>query len=134
VDEFIDTDNDGVSDAYENDPESDIDGDGLTKAEEEALGTNPYDPDSNGDGISDYDAYRGGFDPLEDDIDGDGLDFEEEEELGTNPLESDTDGDGVDDDADHFPLDPDLQDFPGNSGDNTPPDFNLLKPSNAQQI
>lgn len=43
----------------------DTDGDGLPDAEEEALGTDPAKPDTNGDGISDYDhVYVWFTDPL----------------------------------------------------------------------
>ena len=51
-----DTDNDGVVDAFDidpNNPNSDSDGDGVTDIEEQRNGTNPLDPDSDGDGVSD---------------------------------------------------------------------------------
>ncbi len=51
-----DTDNDGVLDAFDidpNNPNSDSDGDGVTDIEEQRNGTNPLDTDSDGDGISD---------------------------------------------------------------------------------
>ena len=48
----------------------DVDGDGLTDAEEWVLGTNPVNWDSDGDGISDYFECLNGLDPL-DPIDGD---------------------------------------------------------------
>jgi len=61
----------------------DRDGDGLTDWEEWELGTDPLDPDTDGDGISDGDEVDG-TGPLED--------------WGpTDPLEADTDGDGIDD-------------------------------------
>ncbi|MEM7313194.1 MAG: choice-of-anchor D domain-containing protein, partial [Planctomycetota bacterium] len=44
--------------------EPDNDGDGLPKDIEEALGTSDENRDSNGDGISDYEAVIAGFDPL----------------------------------------------------------------------
>jgi hypothetical protein len=55
---------------------SDCDGDGLTNAEEAALGTNPDVADTDGDGLTDG---------------------EEVNTHGTNPTVADTDGDGVDD-------------------------------------
>jgi uncharacterized repeat protein (TIGR01451 family)/MYXO-CTERM domain-containing protein len=68
-----DTDLDGVLDPGErnpNDPSDDIpgtgdcDGDGLTDAEEEALGTDPCDEDTDGDGIPDGTEVTLGLDPL----------------------------------------------------------------------
>jgi len=80
-------------------PDNDIDGDGLTNAEEERLGTNPYDPDTDGDGLSDwYEVKILNTDPLRIDTDGDGLtDFEEVMKYGTRPDLVDTDGDGLSD-------------------------------------
>lgn len=50
----IDTDGDGIIDSQ--DP--DIDNDNLTNEEEEELGTNPFDPDSDDDGVNDdQDAF-----------------------------------------------------------------------------
>ncbi len=54
----------------------DSDGDGLTDDEERALGTDPHNPDTDGDGIGDGDEVH---------------------IYGTNPLKSDTDGDGFSD-------------------------------------
>ncbi len=51
-----DTDNDGVVDAFDtdpNNPNSDSDGDGVADIDEKRNGTNPLDSDSDGDGISD---------------------------------------------------------------------------------
>lgn len=48
------------------DPAGDEDGDGLTNAEEEALGTNPENSDSDGDGYTDKDEVDAGTDPLDD--------------------------------------------------------------------
>ena len=47
-----------------------------------------------------------GTDPLDPDTDGDGSDDGEEGERGTDPLDPDTDGDGTPDGVDDFPLDP----------------------------
>jgi len=54
----------------------DSDGDGLDRDQELALGTDPKNPDSDGDGLSDG---------------------EEVSDFGTNPLAADSDGDGYDD-------------------------------------
>ncbi len=102
--------------------ERDHDRDGLTNEEEEALKTNPYHPDTDGDGLSDFEEVRryhtnpliadsdgDGLtdgqevftyftDPTRWDTDGDGLsDGEEVRYYGTNPLRADTDGDGLSD-------------------------------------
>jgi hypothetical protein len=45
------------------DPRADDDGDGLTNAEEEALGTDPGEADSDGDGMSDTEEFEHGTDP-----------------------------------------------------------------------
>ena len=81
----IDSDNDGVDDGfdgYPNDPtrwedtdrdgiedknDTDIDGDGLSNAEEIRIGTFPYKVDSDADGISDSEEQVGGTDPLDPD-------------------------------------------------------------------
>ena len=77
---LVDLDSDGCSDIED----LDIDGDGLSNLQEDQIGTDPRNPDS------DYDSYKDGFDafPLD-------------------PLEwADTDGDGCGDNSDEFPLDP----------------------------
>lgn len=83
---------------------NDPDGDGLPNDFEETLGTDPDNPDTDGDGLTDYDeaiTYKtpsGGPDPLVVDTDDDGLDDHEEVILyGTAAHRSDTDGDGLDD-------------------------------------
>ena len=55
---FSDADSDGVEDAFDadsTDPNSDSDGDGLTDAQEQSLGTNPLSSDTDGDGTADAD-------------------------------------------------------------------------------
>ncbi|MCC7022440.1 MAG: hypothetical protein IT338_06415 [Thermomicrobiales bacterium] len=59
----------------------DADGDNLTDAAEAQLGTDPHNPDTDGDGLSDFDEV--GFDPTT--------------ATGTSPTNWDTDGDGVGD-------------------------------------
>ena len=95
----------------------DSDGDGLRNVDErQGPGpvTDPYDPDSDDDGLLDGYEVRFGLDPntADDtgaDTDGDGLDLAGEQGAGTNPGESDTDGDGAPDgvevDAGTDPLD-----------------------------
>ena len=78
---------------------SDRDGDGLGKCEEERLGTDPNNWDTDGDGLSDGDeVLKYGTDPLKADTDGDGLsDYDEIYKYKTDPLNPDTDGDGLSD-------------------------------------
>lgn len=95
------------------DPEADDDGDGLTNAEEAALGTDPNNPDTDDDGISDGDEVNVyGTDPLNLDSDGDILYDGGELVYGTGLLNPDTDGDGLLDGEEVYfygtdPLNPD---------------------------
>ena len=126
---FDDRDGDGLSDAYElavdldpdaaNNANADPDSDGLSHAEEDALGTlgNVADSDADGlgdgvetttsarfadtdgDGLSDGDEVTRRTDPLLADSDGDGVSDKVEIDNGTDPKDKrDTDGDGVFDD------------------------------------
>jgi len=78
---------------------SDKDGDGLTKREEKELGTDPDNPDTDGDGLKDGEEVRTYFtNPLNPDTDGDGLkDGDEVRTYKTDPVKSDTDGDSLTD-------------------------------------
>jgi len=92
---------------------ADDDNDGLTNAEEEVLGTDPNNPDSDGDGLDDGDEVNGtganegvgSTDPRDADSDDDGLtDGDEVLGTGTNagsgatdPNDDDSDGDGIQD-------------------------------------
>jgi outer membrane protein OmpA-like peptidoglycan-associated protein len=77
----------------------DKDGDGLTQKEEEELGTDPLNPDTDGDGLKDgseIKQYRS--DPKNPDSDGDTLkDGEEVLNYKTDPNKVDTDNDGLKD-------------------------------------
>lgn len=79
----------------------DRDGDGLSDADELALGTDPTRPDTDGDGLSDGSEVNDyGTDPLEVDTDGDLLnDGVEVEVHHTDPLLADSDQDGLSDGA-----------------------------------
>lgn len=94
---------------------ADDDNDGLTNLEEDALGTDPGNPDTDGDGINDGDevsagtakVYEPGVDtnPLDADTDDDGINDGDEtngsgplDGIGTtDPLNNDTDKDGLPD-------------------------------------
>lgn len=69
-------------------PDADDDGDGLSNQEEELSGTNPDNPDSDYDGLSDYDEiYTYNTNPNSKDSDGDGASDAWETYHGYNPLE-----------------------------------------------
>jgi hypothetical protein len=102
-----DSDSDGLWDAWEMQQfgnlnqkgTDDPDKDGLTNAQEFTASTDPNNPDSDGDGLTDGDEvnkYK--TDPLKADTDGDGLtDGDEVNKYKTDPLKTDTDGDGISD-------------------------------------
>jgi hypothetical protein len=118
-----DLDGDGIFDSIEDlydcldknvaDADADPDGDSLSNRAELGFGTNPCNPDSDGDGLSDGEELNrlvGGqsapTDPLSEDTDGDGLLDSAEtgtgvvngtDNTGTDPLVSDTDADGLGD-------------------------------------
>ncbi len=80
--------------------DEDMDGDGLTVAEETAAGCLPDDWDTDDDGISDGAEVGGthGTDPTLADTDGDGLsDGQEINTYSTDPTDPDTDDDGAND-------------------------------------
>lgn len=95
----------------------DTDGDGLTDAEENNLGTDPAKADTDDDGLSDGDEvnkYK--TDPLVADTDGDGLsDGDEVLSHDTDPLKADTDGDGLNDgdEINEYRTDPKNKDTDG---------------------
>lgn len=103
----FDWDDDGLTNEAEfilgTDPANpDTDGDGRLDGEEvlEEPLTDPFDPDTDDGGVSDGDEVDDGTDPNDADddegfdFDGDGLTNEEEFILGTDPANPDTDGDG----------------------------------------
>jgi len=90
-----DFDEDGIGDLC--DPDGD--NDGLTNAEETTIGTDPFNSDSDGDGMLDGDDPE----PLIPDTDHDGISDADEILAGTDPLNPDSDGDGQNDAVDAFP-------------------------------
>jgi heat shock protein HslJ len=105
-----DTDGDGLTNQNEQgigtDPNNaDTDRDGLLDGQEVlTLKTNPLLPDSDGDGLTDGDEVKRGTNPLNPDTDGDALRDGDEVRIGTNPLKQDTDGDGLIDSAEPGPC------------------------------
>ena len=100
----------------------DIDGDGLTNWQELQLGTNPFSPDTDGDGISDLEdplpLSTANLSPVNgiawgpiamDDADGDGIpNFSDQFPYGLGNVQAwdtDTDGDGIPDVIDPVPWD-----------------------------
>jgi alpha-tubulin suppressor-like RCC1 family protein len=116
-------------------PSGDLDGDGLSNDAEAAHGTDPLNPDTNGDGVLDGAAVSSGLSATDLDMDDDGVVNQVERTNGTDPFLADTDGDGVADATDAFPLDPTRWQAPtGTPGDTTPPIITLLEPNNAVPV
>ena len=114
---------------------TDDDQDGLTAWREWLAGTDPYNPDTNGNGILDGIEESDTVSALNPDTDGDGLSNAAELLLGTDPYVADTDGDGVLDGADAFPLDPTRSAMPPpNPLDTTPPIIILKEPTTARPV
>jgi len=101
----------------------DKDRDSLLSNDEYLYGTDDTKPDSDGDGLTDYDEAKIGWNvvtagtvagypkrvfsnPAAADSDGDGLSDAQEKAAGTDPLNPDTDRDGDGDKTDPKPLDP----------------------------
>lgn len=107
VDATLDSDSDGMPDAYEweygfktlvADATLDADGDGLSNLAERTALTNPRVADTDGDGLND--AAETTTNPLLADTDGDGLSDGEELHalpVASNPNNADSDGDGIGD-------------------------------------
>jgi serine/threonine protein kinase len=79
--------------------QGDDDGDGLSNSQEAEIGTDPNDPDTDNDGLTDgQEVNEYGTNPRLPDSDGDNLsDGDEVNVYGTSPTNPDTDGDGVND-------------------------------------
>lgn len=93
----VDSDNDGLPDAWElqhfgnlttADASTDSDGDGLTDAMEYSLGTDPKLSDTDGDGLSDLQEITYHTNPLLADSDGDGDSDGDEVKYGSDPTNS----------------------------------------------
>lgn len=104
----------GIGFLFGSDENTDKDNDGLTKKQEKALGTNPNNADTDGDGLKDgEEVNRYKTNPLNQDSDNDGLkDGEEITKYNTDPMNFDTDKDGLKDGEEvnkhkTEPLDPD---------------------------
>jgi alpha-tubulin suppressor-like RCC1 family protein len=111
---------------------SDADADGLVTWREYLLGTDPLNPDSNGNGIPDGLDEASGLSAANPDLDGDGVANWTELALGTDPFSADSDGDTYNDLVDAFPLDPARHTAPsGNPSDTTPPVITLTQPVSA---
>lgn len=113
----------GIRDGIE-----DFDDDLLITYFELSLGTDPFDPDTDGDSLTDrFEAQYQPLDPLavdsdddgtpdpDEDIDDDGLRTDREQAQGTNPVRADTDDDQLADPAEvetypTIPTDPDTDD------------------------
>jgi alpha-tubulin suppressor-like RCC1 family protein len=114
---------------------SDPDGDGLPTPLEGPAGCDPYNFDSNGDGLLDGAAVGAGLSCSDLDMDDDGVQNLLERARGTDPFRPDTDDDGSNDAADCFPLDPTRWVCPpSDPNDHTPPIITLTSPTNATLI
>jgi len=111
---LVDSDEDGLNDCYEvidlgtnpssmftldnpyRDGDMDFDGDSLSNMEEFNAGTDPWNKDTDGDGLTDGAELKVYFtDPLDPDTDGDGITDGEEIRTGTDPLNAFTISAGV---------------------------------------
>ena len=135
----LDSDGDGLTNDEEaqlgTDPfNPDTDGDELGDGREvKELSTNPLNPDTDGDGLSDGDeVLRRSTDPLNPDTDGDGLADGDEVRRATDPLNPDTDRDGSQDGNEvqigTDPLKPDTDNDELLDGQESPPCPNPLDP------
>lgn len=134
-----DDDGDGLTNREEaeigTDPNNpDTDGDELLDGEEvKRFSTNPLNPDSDADALSDgEEVLRRGTDPLNPDTDGDALTDGDEVARGTDPLKADTDEDkltdGIEVQIGTDPLKPDTDNDQLIDGDESPPCPDPLNP------
>jgi outer membrane protein OmpA-like peptidoglycan-associated protein len=96
--------------------DADYDNDGLTNGKEKEIGTDPKNPDTDGDGLMDGEEVNNFYtDPLDQDTDDDNLtDFAEVMEHKTAPTRPDSDADGLDDGSEIArKTDPNNQDSDG---------------------
>jgi alpha-tubulin suppressor-like RCC1 family protein len=113
----------------------DQDLDSLETWREYFLGTDPLNPDTNGNGVMDGLDDRSGANGQNPDVDEDGVPNWIEQLNGTDPFRADTDGDSVSDLNDAFPLDPTRSMAPSsNPSDTTPPVVTLKEPVSARLI
>jgi len=113
VPDGVDDDNDGLPTTLERR--------GVPLGNGETITTDPFDPDTDGDGLEDgtevrvnrfidrsagQSYYIAQSDPTDPDSDDDGLDDYEERQLETNPMEADSDSDSLADTGDYNPTDP----------------------------
>ena len=97
-DNGLDPNNNGVPGNPNNGAAGDPDGDGLTNIAEFNLGTKPNDSDTDDDSLNDGAEVSANTNPFVADTDGDGLlDGAEVNTHDTNPRVADTDGDGLSD-------------------------------------
>lgn len=124
-------------------PGEDGDNDGLSNAQEGLLGTDPLNPDTDGDGLSDgEEVLVHGTNPLRRDTDGDLLpDWDELNTYRTDPRNVDTDGDGIPDGIEvaqgtdplvpNFTPTPSVTLLPELTPTDTPPPTNTPSPTNT---
>ena len=88
----------GVLEVTEEDENADNDSDGIINSEEDKLGTNKNNADTDMDGLNDYyEVNISKTDPLNKDSDNDGIRDGDELDLGLNPLLEDSFNDGIED-------------------------------------
>ncbi len=113
VNEFLDTDGDGLFDDVEESGWS-INITDMVGPRSIDVDSDPLLPDTDGDTINDTREFELGSDPRSVDTDGDGVSDPDEELMGTNISNWDTDGDGLDDGIERtYSSDPLLQDTDG---------------------
>ena len=122
VDEYVDTDGDGLPDWWEIDNNLDPN---------DSTGDNGANGDPDNDGLGNTEEYNSNCNPHNSDTDGDGLtDGDEVNSYYTNPTNSDTDGDGL---PDKWEIDNNLDpnDSTGDNGADGDPDADGL--NNAEE-